>query len=55
LRCGGTGFTFAPEVGASLRLRPLRFLEVRLDLSALYRDLRLEWLPSLAAGAWVAF
>ena len=51
----GSSLKLAPEVGAALRLRPLRFVELRLDAMLLLRDRRLEAAAGLGAGAWVAF
>jgi hypothetical protein len=50
-----SALTLAPEASATLRVRPLRFVELRLDAGTLYRDGRLELLLTLGAGAWVAF
>ena len=52
---GSSGLKLAPELGASLRLRPFKLLELRLDASALYRDARIEALVGLSLGVWVAF
>jgi hypothetical protein len=52
---GSSGLKLAPEVGAALRFRPFKLLELRLDASALYRDARLEGLLGVSGGAWVAF
>ena len=52
---GGSALKLAPEAGVTLRLRPVKLLELRVDLSGLYRDARVELLPSVAVGAWVAF
>ena len=52
---GRTGLKLAPELGGSLRLRPLKLVELRLDASMLYRDARLEALVGLSLGVWVAF
>jgi hypothetical protein len=52
---GGSAMQLAPEIGATLRVRPMRFLEARLDLSAIFLDGRLQYLAGLGVGFWVAF